>query len=405
MLVSPSGTSGCARRRFLAFMSDSTPAVEPSAPAIGPLVRVGLVSVGDPASPSTWSGTTASVMRALSELDVVVHGLDLTLPRVLERAVLAAGAARTRNSYDKNGAAVTMAIRSRLARRRLSGAQLDGLIQIGSGFVLPDGVPYVTLEDMTLRQGRAVHPFFTRMSEHGIASWEKRRIGIFDRARMCTVASHWAAESLFTDYGVARKRIAGLGANHNVTAPDRVWQSPRFLFVGSDWERKGGPLLLRTFARVREVYPDAMLDVVGGHPQLRQPGVHAHGVLSQARPEDRELIAELYARATCFVMPSLVEPFGLVHVEAGSAGIPSIVTTEGGARDTIGADGGLAVQPGDEEGLLEAMLRLANPETARQMGKAARERSRLYTWTKVSERLLRALGLQAPDGRTLAEFL
>jgi glycosyltransferase involved in cell wall biosynthesis len=197
----------------------------------------------------------------------------------------------------------------------------------------------------------------------------------------------------------------GFGANHRADVPDREWRSPRLLFVGIDWERKGGPLVLRAFARLRRAIPDATLDVVGGHPPLQEPGVNAHGVLSPASERDRETMVELFARATCFVMPSLVEPFGIAYVEAASAGVPSIGSSLGGPRDVIGADGGVLVEPADEEGLVEAMRRLADPDTARRMGAAAHARSALYTWPKVAERLLRALGLPAPDGRTPAEFL
>jgi glycosyltransferase involved in cell wall biosynthesis len=133
--------------------------------------------------------------------------------------------------------------------------------------------------------------------------------------------------------------------------------------------------------------------------------VNAHGVLSQAREKDREIVLGLFARATCFVMPSRIEPFGIAYVEAAAAGVPSIASSVGGPRDVIGADGGLIVEHEEEEGLFQAMLRLADPDTAQRMGQAARARSTHYTWPKVAERLLRALGLQAPDGRKLAEFL
>jgi glycosyltransferase involved in cell wall biosynthesis len=370
-------------------------------------LQVAIASIGDPASPDTWSGVAAGVFHALCDLGVEVQGLDLALPAGLEQAMLASAAISTRNRFDAHGAALTMKIRSLLVRRRWSDESLDGVIQIGTNFSLPDGVPYVTLEDMTLRQGVAVHPVFSRMSTRGVAGWERRRAGIYHRARRCAVASHWAADSLLGDYGLAPERVAvvGFGANHRADVPDREWRSPRLLFVGIDWERKGGPLVLRAFARLRRDIPDATLDVVGGHPLLQEPGVNAHGVLSQASERDRETMAELFARATCFVMPSLVEPFGIAYVEAASAGVPSIGSSLGGPRDVIGADGGVLVEPADEEGLVEAMLRLADPDTAQRMGAAAHARSALYTWPKVAERLLRALGLPAPDGRTPAEFL
>jgi hypothetical protein len=370
-------------------------------------LKVAIASVGDPESPGTWSGVTAGIIGGLRELGVATSALDVALPPGLEQAMLVAAATRTRNRFDGEGAALTMRTRSLLARRGLSDAGVAGVIQIGTSFQLGPAIPFVTLEDMTLRQASTGHPVFSRMSPRGIAGWEKRRREIYARARTCTAASHWAGASLLSDYGLARERVAvvGFGATHTVAVPDRVWTQPRFLFVGIDWERKGGPQVLSAFARVREAHPDAVLDLVGGHPPLRIPGVNAHGVLSRANDRDRELILELFARATCFVMPSLIEPFGIAYVEAGSAGVASIATSVGGAPDAIAGGGGIVVDPRDDAALTDAMLRLSDPDTARRMGEAARERAGAYTWGRVAERLLRALGLRAPDGRELAEFL
>lgn len=365
-----------------------------------------MAAVGDPESPATWSGTSAGILRGLRELGIATAAVNLSLPGGLEQTLLAAAATLTRNRFDAHGAALSMATRGLLARRRLGACA--GAIQIGTTFALPRATNYVTLEDMTLRQARAIHPVFSRMSDHGVRSWERRRSSIYAGARMCAVSSHWAASSLVDDYGVAHDRVAvvGLGSNHDVET-DQLERdrSPRFLFVGIDWERKGGPVLLRAFARVRALRPDATLDLVGGHPAVEQDGVRGHGILALDQATDRRLMAELFAAASCLVVPSLVEPFGIVYLEAATAGIPSIVGSEGGAREAIGPDGGLVVAPGDEQALEQAMLRLADAETARRMGEAARERSALYTWPKVAERLLRALGLSAPDGRSLAEFL
>ncbi len=370
-------------------------------------VRVAVASVGDPRSPGTWSGVTAGILGGLAELGVDTEPLDLSLPRRVEQAMLAAAAAPTRNRYDAEGAALTSRVRSLRARRVCAGASADGTIQIGTTFTLPREQRFVTLEDMTLRQAVAVHPVFSRMSAAATDGWERRREGIYAAARTCTAASRWTAHSLSDDYGVARERIAvvGFGANHRAHAERRDWSTPRFLFVGIDWERKGGPQLLRAFARLHRANAAARLDVIGGHPPLRQDGVNFHGVLSQQREEERETVRALFARATCFVMPSLVEPFGIVYVEAAAAGIPSIGSSIGGPRDVIGGDGGAVVPGDDEDALLAAMLRLADPETARRMGEAAARRAALYTWPKVAERLLRALGLPAPDGRELAPFL
>jgi glycosyltransferase involved in cell wall biosynthesis len=370
-------------------------------------MRVVVASVGDPRSPDTWSGITTGVLAGLREAGAVPVPMNLALAPGLEQALLVAGAARTLNLNDREGAEVTMRVRSSLARRRLAAAGADGIVQIGTRFSLPQDARYVTFEDMTLRQGAQIFPIFNAMSSRVVESWERRRAHIYAHARMCAVASTWAARSVVEDYEVPEGRVSvvGFGANHLAPTGARDWSRPRFLFVGVDWERKGGAQLLRAFARVRETCPQATLDVVGGHPPLAQDGVNGHGLLLHTREQDRARVRELFANSTCFVMPSAVEPFGIVHVEAASAGLPSIATSVGGAGEVLGPGGGIIVDPGDEEGLLSAMLRLADPATARRMGESAQARSALYTWRKVAERLLRALGLASADGQPLAEFL
>ena len=70
--------------------------------------------------------------------------------------------------------------------------------------------------------------------------------------------------------------------------------------------------------------------------------------------------------------------------------MPSIGTSAGGSGYLIGK-GGLVVDPTDDEALLEAMRRLANPETAARMGALAKERSRLFSWDAVATRILTTL--------------
>ncbi len=369
--------------------------------------RVAVIAPGDPESPGTWSGVTSGILGGLRALGVATWAIDLALPRGVEQALLACAAVPTRNRYDAEGARLTMRVRSALAQRRLRAISADGVIQIGTTFALPPGTSYVTLEDMTLRQAVEGHPVFSRMSARTIARWERRRVEIYARAKVCTAASQWTGESLRADYDIppARVAVVGFGSNHSAVPRERDWGTPRFLFVGIDWERKGGPQLLRAFAGLRRVIPAATLDVVGGHPSLSEPGVETHGVLSPSDERDRATLAGLFARATCFVMPSRIEPFGIAYVEAGCVGVPSIASSVGGPRDVIGLDGGIVVGPDDQEGLLAAMMRLADPATAQRMGEVARQRSTFFTWPKVAERLLRALDLRVPDGRELAEYL
>jgi glycogen synthase len=119
---------------------------------------------------------------------------------------------------------------------------------------------------------------------------------------------------------------------------------------------------------------------------------------------DRDRLDRLFGASTCFVMPSWHEPFGIVFSEASAAGMPSIGTTAGGCAELI-VPPGRVVDPADEDALLAAMRELADPDTARRLGAAARERAQLFTWEAVGERMLRALGIaRERSGRGPAEL-
>jgi glycosyltransferase involved in cell wall biosynthesis len=376
------------------------------------VTRIVLAATGDPLAAATWSGTPFGVARGLRSFGVAVAGVDATPPRGMREAALAVSALRSRSRVDAWYTPELHRLRSVVAARRLPAS--DGVVLMGAEFGLPAGTRYVTLSDLTLAQARATHPVFSRLSERVYAGFEARQREVYAGAVACCTASHWTAESLVADHGVAAEKVhvVGMGPNHTPAAGRSGGEDmapaagakggPHFLFVGREWERKHGPLLLRAFARLRAEIPDARLDLVGGHPPVSAAGVTGHGPLALDRPDEAARVSALFGAATCFVMPSEVEPFGLAYIEAAVAGVPSIATSVGGAGTIVAEGTGLLVPPGDEEALLGAMRTLADPAVARRMGAAARERSRLFDWELVAARLLRALGLPGGEG---AEYL
>jgi glycosyltransferase involved in cell wall biosynthesis len=220
----------------------------------------------------------------------------------------------------------------------------------------------------------------------------------YRKAQACCVPSRWSGDELIREGVPASKiRVVGYGPNLSLEAPEqRDWSVPVFLFMGWDWQRKNGDAVVRAFVRLRELVQDAVLNVVGHHPALRAEGVVGHGPLSVFDPVQCEQVAALFRASTCLVVPSFVEPFGIVYVEGAHAGLPSIGTSVGGTADSIG-DGGVLVEPDDEDGLFEAMRTLAEPDVARELGARAARRAQNFTWEATTDRILEAAGLPPVD--------
>jgi glycosyltransferase involved in cell wall biosynthesis len=348
--------------------------------------RIALAYDGDSREPSAWSGIPRNLADALQGAGVEVVHVSAE-PGRLERRL------RRLSIHGEDRAAAATAA---FARRLRRSGSVDAVLQLGSEFTAPDGVRVATYDDMTILQARRLeHPLLDRLGEAEIEAWAERQRSIFAAATACFTAARWAADSVIEDYGVPAERVhvVGFGRNLDPRPVDREWSPPRYLFVGQDWRRKGGETLLAAFRAVRERVPGATLTVVGHHPRLAaEPGLELTGGLWLNRAADRDRMERLYESSTCLVLPSEIEPAGIVYLEAAAAGVPSIGTTVGGAAEMIG-DGGRLVDPGDVDGLTAAMLELADPETAASLGAAAREHCERFTWPKIADRIATVLDL------------
>jgi glycosyltransferase involved in cell wall biosynthesis len=349
-----------------------------------------------PEGAASWSGIPAAVIRELNArgLDVVV--LDVEPPRPLRPLLTLWSAAVYR---DRRAATLTSAARliAGLAARKRRRALEPASIWIHCGRAVidappPANSPVVTVADMTIAQAKLHSDGLRGLPERVLARLEARQRRRQQAAAACCVASDWAARSLVDDYGVPPSRIfvVGFGRNCEPLPAPRDWSEPRFLFVGLDWRRKNGDAVVRAFTELRDSWPGARLDVVGRHPRLDNAGIVGHGPLGTGDAAARRRLEALFEQATCLVVPSQFEAFGIVYVEAAAAGVPSIGTTIGGAATAIG-EGGVLVDPDDPAALLDAMRSLADATTAQRLGAAARERADRFTWARVTDGILESV--------------
>jgi glycosyltransferase involved in cell wall biosynthesis len=146
--------------------------------------------------------------------------------------------------------------------------------------------------------------------------------------------SRWAAEGL-RHQGIdsARIRVLPPGIDLDRWRPRPELRLPgtgplRLLFVGGDFARKGGPLLLDLMRT--QFAGRCELDVVTRDPVEAPPGVRVHRTEANSA-----LLRQLYASADLFVLPTRADCFGLATVEAFASGVPAIMSDVGGARDIV----------------------------------------------------------------------
>jgi glycosyltransferase involved in cell wall biosynthesis len=146
-----------------------------------------------------------------------------------------------------------------------------------------------------------------------------------------------------------------------------------FLFIGRDFDRKNGPLMVDAFHRVRDKHSSVRLILVGitpGSQTITEEGITHHQFVPR-----HELYERIYPQADVLVLPSKAEGFGLVLLEAMSFGMP-VISIQAWAMPEIVIDGenGFLVAPNSVDELADRMSRLVEqPPLLAHMRQRAQE--------------------------------
>jgi glycosyltransferase involved in cell wall biosynthesis len=119
--------------------------------------------------------------------------------------------------------------------------------------------------------------------------------------------------------------------------------TPRFVFIGTQFEIKGGAALLRAWPRVRAALPGAMLDIVTHLPDGY--AVPDGATVHPARFSRDEIWQRFLRRADVLVHPTYVESFGMVVLEAMAHGLAIVATDVYALGEMVGPDNGALLAP------------------------------------------------------------
>ena len=103
----------------------------------------------------------------------------------------------------------------------------------------------------------------------------------------------------------------------------------------------------------------------------------------------QEKVAELYSISDITVVPSRVEPFGLVALESLACGTPVIASKAGGLQDFINQEVGRFFPMDNHEALASEIIEaLENNEKDKKGKKASEYALKNYSWNRVIDELL-----------------
>jgi alpha-1,3-rhamnosyl/mannosyltransferase len=219
--------------------------------------------------------------------------------------------------------------------------------------------------------------------------------------------SHFSRQEIVGALGVPEARIhvipPGVTTRSAGEAGNR--REARVLFVGSIFNRRHVPDLVRSFVALARRQPTASLDLVGDNRTY--PHEDLPRAIGEAGVADRirwhryaadDQLADLYARAGAFAFLSEYEGLGLTPLEALAAGVPPVLLDTAVARESCG-DAALYVGRGDVEGTARALEEVLFDERTRaRILSAAPAALAGYRWPRAARETLRIIEAAAGHG-------
>lgn len=317
-------------------------------------MHIAFVSALDPMDVGSWSGTPYFMVEGLRRRGHAVSPVGPLHSRFdLARKALQ----RALNTFSPKNTDLTRTEwfareLARSAKEKLAGKYFD-LVLCPSSFIaafLDVDAPIITWEDATFAGMLGYYPGkWMNFSATTIRSANAVQQRALARSTLSLFTSEWALQSALSNYQLpCSERVHFIPFGANITNPPPVHEVARsieerasvskcrLLFVGVEWLRKGGDLVLETAALLKEAGIPVQVDVVGCLPPNGTPDyVICHGFISKSTNEGRDKLRNLYEAAHYLFVPSVAECYGLVFAEASAFGVPSLARSTGGISSVV----------------------------------------------------------------------
>lgn len=200
----------------------------------------------------------------------------------------------------------------------------------------------------------------------------------------------WLADFLKEKYNLPANKVHVVGAGINVPIVDADYSrktGKRILFVGKDFKRKGGELVVKAFQILKNEYmKDAELYIVGPTENPLKQEISGITYVGNIAKEE---VNYYYSLCDVFCMPSYFEAYGIVFCEALANGLPCIARNKFSMKEIIedGKDGYL-LEKDDENELAEKMYKLLNSVEITENVRTNRQvYLHNYSWSTVAARM------------------
>jgi glycosyltransferase involved in cell wall biosynthesis len=351
-------------------------------------VRLAYVTTYDSTDVHNWSGLGYYIAEALTGAGCAIERVGVPGPPTWLRALSLAHRKVLRRRLLTDRETFTARRAASKARIAVSRIRPDVVFCPGTGplALLDSDVPQAFWIDAVFPAMLDYYPEFTRVAARSIRQGMVLEALAIRRAKVAVFASDWAARGAREAFGIdeARAHVVPFGSNFDsgLTPGDvdplvdaRLESPCRLLFIGVDWERKGGRIALEAARAMNAMGLRTELHVVGCVPPVPVPDwTTVHGFISKRTPEGSQRLRALLSASTFFLLPTRAECAGIVFSEASSFALPCLASDTGGVSTYVrgGENGRLLPMDADPVEYARIMVDLvASPTAYRKLAAGA----------------------------------
>jgi len=238
------------------------------------------------------------------------------------------------------------------------------------------------------------HPEWFRLREGIRRRWLTQKAA--EKAQAVVTLSEFSRGEIIDLLGVPAQRVHVIVPGiDRLAVKTSAYGEARVLYVGSIFNRRHVPDLIRAISTLRRTRPDLSLDIVGDdrtfpreNLEMASAAQRIDGHVRWHRYVTDDQLLELYGRARAFAFLSEYEGLGMTPLEALAAGVPPVVYDTAVAREAY-ADAALYVPVGDGPAIVRALERALFDETTRAAILAAAPATLAkYDWPRAARETL-----------------
>lgn len=316
-------------------------------------MNIAYVTTYDASDPQNWSGLGYYIARSISSASSPVefigplrqpHELLFKAKKLSYRHVFG-------KEYHRERQPTVLRSYARQVRKHLETSAAEVVFSPGSlplAYLRTDR-PLAFWTDACFAGMLDFYPQFTNLAHETIRDGNMAEQRALDTADLVIYASQWAAETALTHYSVDPQKIkvVPFGANIDVDFSEddarrlietRPRDKCRLLFLGVEWQRKGGDLALAVAGELNRAGLATELTIVGCDPVIDGPlpqFARSLGLVAKSTDCGASTLYRLFSKSHFLIVPSRAECYGVVYCEANAFAVPCIARSVGGVQTII----------------------------------------------------------------------